>query len=194
MAATGRLSSNNPNLQNIPIRTEMGREIRRAFIAEPGHKLLSADYSQIELRILAHISGEPMLLEAFRAARTSTPPRLPRCSARILRPDDRRRATAKIVNFGIVYGISPSGSPSSSGSRARRRRLIDHYFARFPHVQDFIHRTIEARRGRLLDEPVRAPAAHTRAARVQRQTRTLAERLAVNIVIQGTARISSRSR
>ena len=145
VAATGRLSTTNPNLQAIPIRTELGREIRSAFVAEPGHKLLSADYSQIELRILAHVSGEPKLREAFARGEdihTAT-------AAEVLGVDPAelttgQRSIAKMINFGIVYGISAFGlSENLEIPREEAQAYIDAYLARFPHVQDFIARTIE---------------------------------------------------
>ncbi|HEX2291698.1 MAG TPA: DNA polymerase, partial [Gaiellaceae bacterium] len=145
VASTGRLSTTNPNLQAIPIRTELGKEIRSAFVAEGGHRLLSADYSQIELRILAHVSGEPKLREAFARGddiHTAT-------AAEVLGKDPAAlttgdRSTAKMINFGIVYGISSFGlSENLEISREEAQELIDTYLARFPHVQDFIQRTIE---------------------------------------------------
>ncbi|MBA2567720.1 MAG: DNA polymerase I [Actinobacteria bacterium] len=189
VAATGRLSTTNPNLQAIPIRTELGREIRSAFIAEPGHKLLSADYSQIELRILAHVSGEPKLREAFARGEdihTAT-------AAEVLGKDPAKlttgeRSVAKMINFGIVYGISAFGlSENLEIPRQQAQEYIDAYLARFPHVQDFIRRTIEqsARDGyatSLLGR--RRPVQELKAS--NRQTRSLGERLAVNFVMQGS--------
>ena len=145
VAATGRLSTSNPNLQAIPIRTELGREIRSAFVAEPGSRLVSADYSQIELRILAHVSGEPKLREAFERGEdihTAT-------AAEVLGKDPAtltkgERAVAKMINFGIIYGISAFGlSENLEIPREQAQEYIDAYLARFPHVQDFIARTIE---------------------------------------------------
>ena len=165
VAATGRLSTSNPNLQAIPIRTELGREIRSAFVAEPGSKLVSADYSQIELRILAHVSGEPKLREAFERGEdihTAT-------AAEVLGKDPAtltkgERAIAKMINFGIIYGISAFGlSENLEIPREQAQEYIDAYLARFPHVQDFIARTIEeAAQRRLRDQPARPPPAGTR--------------------------------
>jgi DNA polymerase-1 len=188
-AVTGRLSTTNPNLQAIPIRTELGREIRSAFIAEPGHRLLSADYSQIELRILAHVSGEPKLREAFARGddiHTAT-------AAEVLGKDPAtlttgERSIAKMINFGIIYGISAFGlSENLEIPREQAQQYIDAYLARFPLVQDFIQRTIEqaARDGyvtSLLGR--RRPVQEIRAS--NRQTRSLGERLAVNFVMQGS--------
>jgi DNA polymerase I len=189
VASTGRLSTSNPNLQAIPIRTELGREIRSAFVAEAGHKLLSADYSQIELRILAHVSGEPKLREAFERGEdihTAT-------AAEILGKDPATlthgdRSIAKMINFGIVYGISAFGlSENLEIPREQAQEYIDSYLARFPHVQDFIERTIEQaeRDGyvtSLLGRRRPVPEIRTR----NRQTRALGERLAVNFVMQGS--------
>ncbi|TMK80389.1 MAG: DNA polymerase I [Actinobacteria bacterium] len=189
VAATGRLSTSNPNLQAIPIRTELGREIRSAFVAEPGHKLLSADYSQIELRILAHVSGEPKLREAFARGEdihTAT-------AAEVLGKDPAtlttgERSVAKMINFGIVYGISSFGlSENLEIPREQAQEYIDAYLARFPHVQDFIRRTIEqAERDGYATSLLgrRRPITELRAS--NRQTRSLGERLAVNFVMQGS--------
>jgi DNA polymerase I len=189
VASTGRLSTTSPNLQAIPIRTELGREIRSAFVAEPGHKLLSADYSQIELRILAHVSGEPKLREAFARGEdihTAT-------AAEVLGKDPASlttadRSTAKMINFGIVYGISSFGlSENLEISREEAQALIDAYLARFPHVQDFIQRTIEQSREDGYSTSLmgrRRPVPELRAS--NRQTRSLGERLAVNFVMQGS--------
>jgi DNA polymerase-1 len=189
VASTGRLSTSNPNLQAIPIRTELGREIRSAFVAEPGMRLLSADYSQIELRILAHVSGEPKLREAFARGddiHTAT-------AAEVLGKDPAAlthhdRSVAKMINFGIVYGISAYGlSENLEIPREQAQQYIDAYLARFPHVQDFIERTIQQAtedgyvtsllgRRRSVQE-IRAS---------NRQTRGFGERIAVNFVMQGS--------
>jgi DNA polymerase-1 len=189
VAATGRLSTSNPNLQSIPIRTEIGREIRSAFVAEPGWKLISADYSQIELRILAHVSGEPKLREAFERGEdiyTAT-------AAEVLGVDPAaltaaQRSIAKMINFGIVYGISAYGlSENLEIPREEAQAYIDAYLARFPFVQDFIERTIEQAEQdgyatSLLGR--RRPVPELRAR--NRQTRGLGERVAVNFVMQGS--------
>ena len=189
VAATGRLSTSDPNLQAIPVRTELGREIRSAFIAEEGHRLLSADYSQIELRILAHVSGEPKLREAFERGEdihTAT-------AAEVLGVEpanltSAQRSIAKMINFGIVYGISAYGlSENLEIPRDEAQRYIDAYLARFPHVQDFIARTIEQAAAdgyvtSLLGR--RRPVPEIRAS--NRQTRGFGERIAVNFVMQGS--------
>jgi len=190
VAATGRLSTSNPNLQSIPIRTELGREIRSAFVSEPGWKLVSADYSQVELRILAHVSGEPKLRDAFARGEdihaATAAEVLGRPQAELTKDE---RNIAKMVNFGIIYGISAFGlSENLEIPREEAQAYIDAYLARFPHVQDFIARTIEqcARDGyvtTLLGR--RRPVPEIRAS--NRQTRSLGERLAVNSVMQGTA-------
>ncbi len=145
VAATGRLSTTSPNLQAIPIRTDLGREIRSAFVAEPGCKLVSADYSQVELRILAHISGEPKLRESFERGEdihTTTAAEVLAKDPATLTKDERN--VAKMVNFGIIYGISSFGlSENLEIPREEAQAYIDAYLARFPHVQDFIQRTIE---------------------------------------------------
>jgi DNA polymerase I len=190
VAATGRLSTTSPNLQAIPIRTDLGREIRSAFVAEPGHKLLSADYSQVELRILAHVSGEPKLKEAFERGEdihTATAAEVLGKEPATLTKDERN--VAKMVNFGIIYGISAFGlSENLEIPREEAQTYIDAYLARFPHVQDFIQRTIEqaARDGYVTTlMGRRRPVPEIRAS--NRQTRSLGERLAVNSVMQGTA-------
>jgi DNA polymerase-1 len=190
VASTGRLSTTNPNLQAIPIRTELGREIRSAFVAEPGYRLVSADYSQVELRILAHVSGEPKLREAFargddiHAATASEILGIPQAE---LTKDERSKA--KAVNFGIIYGISAFGlSENLEIPREEAQAYIDAYLARFPLVQDFIRRTIErAERDGYATTLLgrRRPIPELRAS--SRQTRSLGERLAVNFVMQGTA-------
>jgi len=190
VASTGRLSTTNPNLQAIPIRTELGREIRSAFVTEPGHRLVSADYSQVELRILAHVSGEPKLREAFAQGEdihAATAAEVLGKERAELTKDERN--VAKMVNFGIIYGISAFGlSENLEIPREQAQEYIDTYLARFPLVQDFIQRTIErctevgyatSLFGR------RRPVPELKAS--NRQTRSLGERLAVNFVMQGTA-------
>ncbi len=190
VAATGRLSTSNPNLQAIPIRTELGREIRSAFIAESGHRLVSADYSQVELRILAHVSGEPKLREAFARGEdihAATAAEVLGKDQATLTKDERN--IAKMVNFGIIYGISAFGlSENLEIPRDEAQAYIDTYLARFPLVQDFIQRTIEqAERDGYVTTLLgrRRPVPEIRAS--NRQTRSLGERLAVNSVMQGTA-------
>jgi DNA polymerase-1 len=189
-AATGRLSSIRPNLQNIPIRTPLGREIRGAFVAAPGCSILSADYSQVELRILAHLSGEPALKDTFARGEDihrATAAEVLGKPADQLTSDERNRA--KAVNFGIIYGISSFGlSEQLSISREEAQTYIDLYLARFPHVNEFMRRVIERAKedgyvttlfGR------RRPIPELRASNYQ--TRMLGERLAVNTVMQGSA-------
>jgi DNA polymerase-1 len=189
-AATGRLSSSNPNLQNIPIKTELGREIRAAFIPRDGWKLVVADYSQIELRLLAHMSQDPVLIDAFRRGedihtRTAAevmgvPPMLVSREA---------RNNAKAVNFGIVYGISAFGLAANLGiSRKEAETYIKAYFERYSGVKRFIDdtiahtretgiaRTLFGRERPIPDMNARNPNA-----------RGFAERTAVNSPIQGTA-------
>jgi DNA polymerase-1 len=189
VASTGRLSTTNPNLQAIPIRTELGKEIRSAFVAEPGSRLLSADYSQIELRILAHVSGEPKLREAFARGddiHTATAVEVLGKEPSELTSGDR--SVAKMINFGIVYGISAFGlSENLEIPREQAQEYIDAYLARFPLVQDFIERTIEqAKRDGYVTSLLgrRRPVQEIRAS--NRQTRSLGERLAVNFVMQGS--------
>ncbi|MBA2741072.1 MAG: DNA polymerase I [Actinobacteria bacterium] len=189
VAATGRLSTSSPNLQAIPIRTELGREIRSAFVAEPGSRLLSADYSQIELRILAHVSGEPKLREAFLRGED-----IHRATAaEVLGKDPatltgNERAIAKMINFGIVYGISAFGlSENLDIPKEQAQTYIDAYLARFPRVQAFIARTItqtaeDGYASSLLGR--RRPVPELRAS--NRQTRGFGERVAVNFVMQGS--------
>jgi len=188
--ATGRLSSVNPNLQNIPIRTELGREIRAAFTAAPGTQLLSADYSQIELRLLAHFSGDPLLVKAYaenidiHAMTASEVFGVP-----IENMDKETRNRAKAVNFGIVYGISPFGLAAQLGiPQQEARAYIDRYFARYQGVRAFIEKTLEATRregsvrtlfGRM--RPI--PDIESR----NPNQRGFAERTAVNTPLQGTA-------
>ena len=190
VAATGRLSSSDPNLQNIPIRTEEGIEIRRAFVPEQGWLMLSADYSQIELRILAHYADDPTLINAFQDEEdihTRTASEVFNLLPGFVTPELRRQA--KAINFGIVYGMSPYGLSKQLGiSQKMARTYIDHYFERYPGVQAFLERTIrEAHQNgrtstlmgriRLLPD-ISSP---------NRTLRQFAERTAINTPIQGTA-------
>ncbi|MGC1784955.1 MAG: DNA polymerase I [Acidobacteriaceae bacterium] len=188
--ATGRLSSVNPNLQNIPIRTELGREIRAAFIPAEGNVLLSADYSQIELRLMAHFSEDPLLLKAYREnvdIHTLTASEV--FGVAIDDMDKTTRNRAKAVNFGIVYGISPFGLAQQLGIEPGEARIyIDRYFERYQGVRTFIDRTLEAVRQtqsvRTLFGRVRPiPDITSRNANM----RGFAERTAVNTPLQGTA-------
>jgi len=190
IAATGRLSSKEPNLQNIPIKGELGRRIRQAFVAEPGYQLLSADYNQIELRILAHMSEDPVLVESFRTGEdvhTRTAIQLFNLPKDAITSEMRR--IAKTVNFGVIYGISPFGLASNLGvSQSEAKRYIDRYFERYHGVQRFIDQMLETatqqgyvttlfgRRRQIVELSSR-----------NSQTRGLGERLAINTPIQGTA-------
>jgi DNA polymerase-1 len=190
VTATGRLSSSEPNLQNIPIRTEVGREIRKAFIAEPGHSLLSADYSQIELRILAHMSGDEELIQTFVKdldIHTRTASEIFGLPEGEITTEMRRKA--KAVNFGIIYGISAFGLAQDIGvSNAEAKRYIDSYFARYPKVRVFIDETIARAKSTgfvttLLGRKRFIPELASAAAPV----RNFGERMAMNTPIQGTA-------
>ena len=187
--ATGRLSSVNPNLQNIPVRTELGREIRAAFTAAPGTQLLSADYSQIELRLLAHFSGDPLLVRAYaenQDIHTLTASEVFGVPAETMDKETRNRA--KAVNFGIVYGISAFGLAAQLGvSQAEAKAYIDRYFARYEGVRAFIEKTLEETRKqgsvRTLFGRVRAiPDIESR----NPNQRGFAERTAINSPLQGT--------
>ena len=188
--ATGRLSSINPNLQNIPIRTELGREIRAAFISAPGTQLLSADYSQIELRLLAHFSGDPLLVHAYQNnedIHTLTASEVFGVPPETMDKETRNRA--KAVNFGIVYGISPFGLAAQLGiPQAEARAYIERYFARYQGVKAFIEKTLEETRKtgsvRTLFGRVRPiPDIESR----NPNQRGFAERTAINTPLQGTA-------
>src|SRR3569833_2210850 len=149
-AVTGRLASSDPNLQNIPARTAEGRRIREAFIAPPGHVLVSADYSQIELRIMAHLSDVAGLLPAFaedRDIHTATAAEVFGVPLDDVSADQRRMA--KVINFGLIYGMSAFGLASQLNlERAAAQTYIDRYFARYPGVADYMQRTREPARSR----------------------------------------------
>ncbi|HUS08439.1 MAG TPA: DNA polymerase I [Bryobacteraceae bacterium] len=189
-AATGRLSSSNPNLQNIPIRTGLGREIRAAFVPEEGWRLVVADYSQIELRLLAHMSGDPVLVAAFRNGEdihTRTAAEVFRVGPLMVTPEMRR--AAKAVNFGIVYGQTPFGLATSLGiDRREAEEYIRSYFELYHGVKQFIKRTVEQVRETgvaktLLGRERPIPDMHSR----NPNARSFAERTAVNTPLQGTA-------
>jgi DNA polymerase-1 len=188
--ATGRLSSTNPNLQNIPIRTAVGREIRAAFIAAPGNLLMSADYSQIELRLMAHFSQDPLLLDAYRTGKdihTLTAAEVFEVDPATM--DKETRARAKAVNFGIVYGISPFGLAAQLNIDQKiAKAYIEKYFDRYKGVATFIEHTLETVRR---DQSVRTAFGRNRPipdiqSRNPNQ-RGFAERTAVNTPLQGTA-------
>jgi DNA polymerase-1 len=190
VAATGRLSSSDPNLQNIPIKTELGREIRRAFIAEPGHVLISADYSQIEFRVLAHLAGEEVLIDAFRGgADFHEQTALKLFGGNSGRDRHQLRATAKMVNYAVLYGKTPfTLAKDINVTPQAAQEFIDSYFAGFPRVRAFIDRTLEeARRTGVVKTMYGrrrlVPELNTR----DFQRRSAAEREAVNLPIQGTA-------
>jgi DNA polymerase-1 len=190
VAATGRLSSAEPNLQNIPVRTEVGREIRRAFVAPPGHRLLSADYSQIELRILAHFTGEPALVRAFNAdedIHAATASLIFGVEREGVTPEMRRRA--KTVNFAVLYGQTDFGLSKELGIPvAEARGFIDRYFQRFPGIREYTERTLEWARERGYVSTLTGRRRHFPDINSpNRSARQFAERAAVNSPIQGTA-------
>lgn len=190
VAATGRLSSSEPNLQNIPIRTELGRNIRRAFVAPPGHLLISADYSQIELRVLAHLSGDETLIEAFRRGddihdQTAT---------RVFGPDSglephELRRRAKIVNYALLYGKTAFTLARDIGvTKAAAQEIIDAYFNGFPAVRTYLDEVVERARetgvvSTMFGRRRLVPELTSR----NGQVRAAAERIAVNMPIQGSA-------
>ncbi len=189
-AATGRLSSSDPNLQNIPVRTDLGRLIRAAFVPEDGNLLISADYSQVELRVLAHLSEDPVLIEAFRNDEDIHD----RTAREVFTEQERAnrsecRRMAKVINFGIVYGLSAFGLAQKLGiSREAAQTFIDAYFERYKGVRAWLDRTLEevraSGRARTMFGRIRPiPDIHSR----DYTTRQFAERTAVNTPIQGTA-------
>jgi DNA polymerase I len=190
VAQTGRLSSTNPNMQNVPIRTELGREIRGCFEAAPGGVLISADYSQIELRVLAHVAQEPMLMEIF--ARGEDVHTATASQVFGVAPDEidpGMRSKSKMINYGIVYGLSDFGLADRLNiPREEAKEFIDAYLERFPRVAAFVASTIEQAKEEgyvktLWGRRRQIPELQAR----NYQVRTLGERLAVNTVIQGTA-------
>jgi DNA polymerase-1 len=190
VAQTGRLSSTNPNMQNVPIRTPLGREIRGCFEAEPGSVLISVDYSQIELRVLAHVADEPVLKEIFRQGEdvhTATASQVFVVDAAGIDPG--MRSKAKMINYGIVYGLSDYGLADRLNiPREEAKEFIDAYLERFPRVAAFMADTVEQARtdGHVTTMWGRRRQIPELQAR-NYQVRTLGERLAVNTVIQGTA-------
>ena len=189
-AATGRLSSNDPNLQNIPIRTEEGRKIRRAFVAEPGHKLISADYSQIELRLAAHVASIDALKDAFRAGadiHAMTASEVFGVPMAKMDPETRRRA--KAINFGIIYGISAFGLGNQLGvPQGEAAEYIKKYFQRFPGIRDYMERMKQFAREHGYVETIFGRRVHIpgiKDGNVSR--RSFSERAAINAPLQGSA-------
>jgi DNA polymerase I len=190
VAATGRLSSSDPNLQNIPIRTELGRRIRRAFVASPGNVLISADYSQIELRVLAHLAGEEALADAFRAGEDIHD----RTALKVFGPESgldahELRRRAKIINYALLYGKTAFTLAKDIGvTKDAAQEFIDAYFAGFPRVRGFIEDTLQRARETgvvktLFGRRRLVPELNSR----NGQIRAAAERVTVNMPIQGTA-------
>ena len=190
ITATGRLSSSNPNLQNIPIRTELGREIRKAFIAPEGYKILAADYSQIELRIVASLANDPIMISIFKGHQdihTATASYIHDMPEEQI--DKHLRRTAKEINFGVLYGMGVNGIASRTGlPRAKAQEFLDKYFGRFKQVKKYLTRVVELGResgyvqtlfGRLRYLPDLASGVQ--------QIRAAAERMALNHPVQGTA-------
>ncbi len=190
VTTTGRLSSTNPNLQNIPIRSEEGREIRKAFVAEEGYQLIAADYSQIELRLMAHFSGDANLKQAFadgldiHAATAASVNQIP-----LEEVTGEQRRQAKAVNFGILYGMSAFGLAKQLGvSRGDAKAFIEAYFAQYPTVQDFMDKTLEKARAQgyvetLLGHRVQVPDINSS----NGMQKAYAERTAINAPLQGSA-------
>jgi DNA polymerase-1 len=190
VAATGRLSSSDPNLQNIPVRTEEGRRIRQAFVAPPGCRLVAADYSQIELRIMAHLSGDEGLLQAFAQGED-----IHRATAAEVfgvdheRVSQEQRRAAKAINFGLIYGMSAFGLARQLGiDRGAAQQYVDRYFARYPGVKAFMDQTRQRARERgyvetLFGRRLYVPEINSQ----NNQRRQYAERTAINAPMQGTA-------
>jgi DNA polymerase-1 len=190
VAATGRLSSSDPNLQNIPIRSDEGRRIRRAFVPEPGCRMLAADYSQIELRIMAHLSGDERLLAAFSAGEDIH--RATAAEILGLPPEQvssEQRRSAKAINFGLIYGMSAFGLARQLGiERAEAQDYVDLYFARYPGVRTFMDKIRgQARADRYVETLFGRRLYLTNINHSNQQLRSAAERTAINAPMQGTA-------
>lgn len=190
IAATGRLSSSDPNLQNIPVRGEMGKKIRQAFIAEKGHLLLSADYSQIELRLLAHLSEDPVLCETFLSDRdihTETARRVFGPAADLFPEEMRRRA--KIINFSIIYGTSAfSLAKELETSNSEAQKFIDRYFQEHKKVKEYLDKVVESAREKGYAETIfgrqrQIPELKSK----ENNTFQAGKRIALNTPIQGSA-------
>ena len=190
VTATGRLSSSNPNLQNIPIRDENGKEVRKAFIPEPGSEFFSADYSQIELRIMAHLSGDANMIEAFvegHDIHRATAAKVYKMPIEDVTSEQRRKA--KTANFGIIYGITTFGlAERMQVSRAEAKELIDEYFATYPKVKEYMEKSIEMARQKGYTETLFGRRCYLPDINSHNATvRGFAERNAINAPIQGTA-------
>ncbi len=189
-SATGRVSSSDPNLQNIPVRTELGRQVRRAFVADSGCRLLSADYSQIELRVLAHLSQDPSLLEAFRRGEdihAATASQM--FNVAINDVDSEQRRIAKVLNFGVIYGLGPYGISQQTGfSREEGRNFIDTYLARYPGINQYLESVKDQTRSTMYAETLLGRRRYFPDIQsTNHNMRAAAERMAINMPIQGTA-------
>jgi DNA polymerase-1 len=189
-SATGRFSSSDPNLQNIPIRTELGRQVRRAFLAQPGWKLLAADYSQVELRILAHLSKDPALLEAFHRdedIHSATASQVYGVEMGDVTPDMRR--LAKVMNFGIIYGLSAHGMAQQTDLDVHQSaEFIEGYFGKYPGIRDYVEAIKQQARETLYVETLLGRRRYLpEIASSNHNIRQGAERMAINMPVQGTA-------
>ena len=189
-SATGRISSSDPNLQNIPVRTEQGRQVRRAFVADAGCQLLSADYSQIELRVLAHLSQDESLLDAFRRGEdihAATASQM--FGAPLNQVDAEQRRIAKVLNFGVIYGLGPHGISQQTGfSREEGRNFIETYLARYPGINGYLESVKEQTRQTMYAETMLGRRRYLPDIQAEKHVaRAAAERMAINMPIQGTA-------
>ena len=190
VTATGRLSSSNPNLQNIPVRGEEGKEIRKAFVPEPGCEFFSADYSQIELRIMAHLSGDPHMIEAFREGHDIHAATAAKIYKKAIEEVTREeRGKAKTANFGIIYGITAFGLAERLDiSRTEAKELIEGYFATYPKVKEYMQKSIETAREKGYTETIYHRRCYLRDINSHNAVvRGYAERNAINAPIQGSA-------
>ncbi|MBA1330390.1 DNA polymerase I, partial [Candidatus Endoriftia persephone str. Guaymas] len=189
VAATGRLSSSDPNLQNIPVRSTEGRRIRQAFVPEPGWKMVAADYSQIELRIMAHLSGDAGLLQAFAEGKDihrATAAEVFGESLDAVTSEQRR--SAKAINFGLIYGMSAFGLAKQLGiERSEAQEYVDLYFARYPGVAAYMERTREQAREQGYVETLFGRRLYLPDIKARGPRRGAAERTAINAPMQGTA-------